>query len=949
VLLLTLHHIASDGWSNGIVLSELSRHYAALLQPSPAETEELPALQYIDYSIWQHERHQQAGFVGSLGYWQAQLAGLPALHSLPTDRMRPARQSFAGAHLESAIPNGTLAGLRNLCRDSGATLFMVLSAAWSIVQARFSAVDDVVVGTPVAGRESVGLERTVGCFINNVVLRFDVSGSPSFVEYLAQVRQTALDAYSHAELPFEMLVEDLNPVRTSSHTPLFQVLLALQSYEESPLSLEGTRCESRMQGYPYSKFDISLYCRERTDGVDVLWEYATALFDEATVQRMSRAFAVVLEAIAMDPSTALDRLPLVDPPEQQLLMAMARGPVVQRAEEPVHVWFEARCEQAPQRRALVAEDAVLSYGELNAQANRIAHMLSERVVKPAPVIGVCLDRNSSLVAALLGVLKSGACYVPLDSTQPAARLHAMAAQAQVDAIVTDEKHAGLFAALEEFTAILPLDSATVSGELAAASSSNPDRASLADNRAYIIFTSGSTGVPKGVTIGHAALGNLLLSMAEAPGMSEQDRLLAVTSIGFDIAGLEIFLPLVSGAELHLADAATCRDVVRLAASLEHQGITVMQATPSLWQLLADSGALGGVATGLKILVGGEALTDALASRLCEIGSSVWNLYGPTETTIWSTRWQCSAGQAVSIGAPVENTECYVLSPALQLQPRGAVGELYIGGDGLAMGYHGRPELTAEVFIPHPFNPQGRLYRTGDLCRQAEDGRLFCLGRRDHQIKIRGFRVEPGEVEAALLQCDGIAGSVVTMGRNSAGDRCLLAHVTATDAMLAPPAADPVSMDTSGQAVIAQLSSLLPDYMIPSAVVFIPRMPLNANGKIDRLALPVIAIGAEPQEREAPATEMEGQLASMWAEGLQVMHVGVTDNFFSLGGHSILAMKLLARINAEYGLSVPLFDFIEAPTIRALAAKMGSLADLRRAQALVAEMGGAVEWGHEIIL
>ncbi|WP_313918324.1 non-ribosomal peptide synthetase [Tahibacter sp.] len=950
VLLLTVHHIASDGWSNSILLKELSCLYAQLCRGECSEGDPGRAIQYIDYSLWQRERHQTGQMDDSLGYWRRQLAGLPALHSLPLDRERPPRQTFAGGHFESCIRADVAAALRTLCSETDTTLFMLLNAAWSIVLSRFGEATEIVVGTPVAGRETAALEGAVGCFINNLVLRFDVQGALSFLQYLATVKQTTLDAFAHAEVPFELLVESLNPPRTQSHSPLFQIMLSLQSYDQQDFSLAGIDCRSREQSYPCSKFDLSLYCWDREHGIDVLWEYATALFDPTTVRGLSQALEVVLESIVADPSLPLDCLALVGGSQLQQLLDVASGPATLRGQQPVHALFEHQCSLGPERLAIAASDGEFTYAELNVRADRVARFVRARSARQAPVVGVCLDRTSSLVAALLGVLKAGGSYVPLDPLQPASRLRTMAGQARVDMILTESRYQGWFDGAHESAEIIVLDDCVRGDPMAAPAAGDRSQAPTEDTLAYIIFTSGSTGTPKGVGVGHGALSNLLLAMADAPGIDSSDRLLAVTSIGFDIAGLELFLPLISGAQLHLADGAACKDVRRLAQYMDEHAISIMQATPSMWQLLLDSTALGSVGRSLKILVGGEMLSDPLANRLCGLGSSVWNLYGPTETTIWSMRWKCRAGQRVSIGFPIDNTQCYVLSAGLQLQPTGAVGELYIGGDGLAAGYYRQPELTAQAFVPHPFRQGERLYRTGDLCRQAEDGSLICLGRRDHQIKIRGFRVELGEVEAALLKCEGVAACVVTLATTPSGDACVRAHLTSTDAALNEAlAADPqASTQQWQQRVVHQLGQLLPDYMVPSALLFMAQMPLNANGKIDRAALPEILVGRHRPQHVAAQSEAERHLSQAWSEYLQLESVGVTENFFSLGGHSILAMKFLARVNSEYGLSIPLMDFLEAPTIRALAAQIEMLSYLRQSGHTAGEGSDATVRGQEFI-
>jgi len=963
VLLLTMHHIASDGWSNGLLLDDLGRLYAdARIEPGEpgddAPDGDAP-LAYIDHALEQRARHDAGATAPALAYWREQLAGAPASHSLPLDRERPVRQSIQGAHLETRIDADILHGLKRVCADADATLFGALGTAWSIVMARYGGVDDVVFGTPVAGRDAA-TERTVGCFINTLPLRFRPDPDEAFSACLRRTRDTLLDAFDHADVPFELLVEALAPERTSSHPPLFQVMLALQNYAVRDLELPGLRCTPEDQRYPCSKLDLSLYCREREDGIDILWEYAVALFDPGTIEGMARAFRAVLAGIVADPHGAVGRLPLVEAAQQQALLALCEGPRLALQDACVPTLFKAQCLRTPDAIAVRDRDGVLDYAGLEARADAIAHALRDCGAGEGARIGVCLERGSDLLATLLGVFKAGCAYVPLDPQQPLARLLQMVEQAGATWIVTERRHAQGFAGDDRpgdrATDCLVIDDPDVAASLARAARTRPE-AHLPppdpDRLAYVIFTSGSTGKPKGVAIGHRALANLLLTMRDAPGFGPGKRLLAVTSIGFDIAALELFLPIVAGGEVHVADAATCRDAVAIGRWLDAHGITTMQATPSLWQLLLDSGELDGRMGGLEVLVGGEMLGEALMSRLSARAEAVWNLYGPTETTIWSTRWRCRADQRVTIGWPIANTECYVLSGERQLQPPGAIGELYIGGSGLAEGYYGQPELTAHAFVPHPFREGERLYRTGDLCRQAEDGRLQCLGRRDHQIKIRGFRVELGEIEAALLRCADVASAVVALDATEAGAARIVAYLVHADpafnAALAAGEASAEALAQDERAVLDALRRALPDYMVPSAMLFLPRMPLNANGKVDRGALPRIGAATRVRERVPPSTPIEEAVAALWAECLGVPEPAATDNFFEAGGHSILAMKLLSRVNRRHGLSIPLADFLDAPTIRALAAQIGVLDDLRGARDAGGERGGGAASRQELII
>jgi len=837
-----------------------------------------------------------------LAYWRKQLGGeLPVLE-LPTDRPRPATQTFRGAMCPLHLSKALAERVRSFSQREGATLFMGMLAGFYALLHRYTGQDDILLGSLTASRKGVGVERLLGYFVNPVVLRAHFNSDPTFRELLSRVRQTVLDALAHDDVPFEYLVETLHPQRDSSRNPLFQIMLSL----EPPMPpLNGWSMTQFDVGSGASKFDLYLDLDDREEGIIGPVTYNPDLFDEATIGRMVEHWQRLLEGAVADPTCRISQLPLLTAPEQQQLLVEWNRTTTAQAPVCLPALFEAQSERTPEAVAVEDEVAQLSYGQLNQRANQLAHYLRGVGVGPEKLVGICTQRSQHMMVALLGVLKAGAAYVPLDPSYPKERLAFMLEDSGIEVLITEQSLLAELPTNQSHILCLDRDETL----LAQHSAENLPAQAQAENLAYVIYTSGSTGRPKGVQIPHGALVNLLLSMQQEPGLGSADRLLAVTTLSFDIAALELFLPLITGARLVLASAETVRDGARLSSRLQQAGITVMQATPATWRLLLETGWQGN--PHLRVWCGGEALARELAEQLLPRCGALWNMYGPTETTIWSAVGRIESGSGpVRIGHPVANTEFYVLDANLQLQPVGVAGELHIGGQGLARGYLHQAELTQQKFIAHPFSsrPGSRLYKTGDLVRRLGDGTLEFLGRIDDQVKVRGFRIELGEIETALAEHAAVKAAVVEARVDGSKEKQLVAYVIAQGTV-------------SAEDLRTALRQRLPDYMLPSQFVFLQSLPLTPNGKVNRRALPSPEPGLAvlPGKQIAPRDAREKKLAEIWEAVLGVSPIGIQQNFFDLGGHSLLAAKLIATIERTTGERLSLADVFRAPTIENMAA------------------------------
>jgi amino acid adenylation domain-containing protein len=898
-LVLATHHAACDGWSAGVLLREIAALYGAFAAggPSPFSA---PAPRVLEAAARRRAALTPERAARQVDYWRARLAGAAPLE-LPADRPRPAAPAPDGAlHRFGLCP--ALAGrLRALGRAEGATLFTVLLAAFQALLARHAGQDDVVVGSPAAGRDAPELRDALGCWINPLALRTDLSGAPTVREAVRRARATLLGALEHADVPFERLVEELRPERGPGRHPWFGVLFAFHAGTLAPAALPGLQLRPRLIDNGTSKYDLSLHAGERPDGgVWAALEYAAALFDRATAARMAGQLRRLLEGMAAAPDAPLAEIGMMGEPERRRVLAEWNATERNYPSACIHQLFAAQAARTPDAVAVESGGRALTYAELDCRANRVARALRRLGVGPDVPVGVCVERGVELPAAVLGVLKAGGAYVPLDPSYPLERLEYMLADSGARVLVTES---GLPLAGERpgvETLLLDRDAEWP----AAGGGADPESGAGPANLAYVIYTSGSTGRPKGVMNPHGAVVNLLAAFAADLALAADDVLLAVTPLSFDIAALELFLPLAVGAKVVVAPRETVADGRRLAALLASSGATAMQATPSGWQLLLDGGWKGDAR--LKALCGGEALAPELAAELARRAGAAWNVYGPTETTVWSTAARLDAsGGRVTIGAPLANTRVYVLDGAMRPVPAGVPGTLYIGGHGVARGYWRRPALTAARFLPDPFGePGGRLYDTGDRVRWLGGGTLQFLGRADEQVKVRGHRVEPGEVEAALRAHPGVHQAAVAARDDGAGTR-LVAYVTRKGAGF-----DPAGLRRF-------LRERLPEPMVPADFVELEALPRTPSGKLDRRALPAPP-RPEAEGGAAPRTPVEEVLAGIWAELLGVDRVDRGADFFALGGHSLLAGRLVARVQEALGVEVPLRAVFEGTTLEAFA-------------------------------
>jgi amino acid adenylation domain-containing protein len=906
-LVLSAHHIVCDGWSINVIVNEMAAVYAAACEGQVAD---LPApLSFSTYAGTERER-DAAEAAKTESYWLAEFATPVTPLDLPTDRPRGALRGYQGASLCRRIDADLYRAVKKSGARLGSTLFATLLAAFEALAGRLAGIDEVVVGVPTAGQSLLDEQILVGHCVNFLPIRGRWQADTTVAQHLGAVARQVLNAFEHQSYTFGTLVRRLTEQgqlrREANRLPLTELQFNLERLADR-LTLPGLAVEVAPNPKAFVNFDIFLNIIESNDGLRLDCDYNTGLYDEATIGRWLDSYQALLEAFVADAAQPLVTAPCLLPAarEQQLLTfnRTARDYPSGRC---VHQLFEARAAALPDAPAVSFGDTTLSYRQLDERANRIAHALLDRSLSAQPV-GVLVERSTDLLATLLAVMKTGRAYIPLDPTHPPARLKQILGEAQVSALITDDPDARASLAGNAPVLDLVADAAAI----ARAPATSLAMPTAADALCYLIYTSGSTGVPKGVEVSHRSVVNLLLAMAEAPGLRPTDVLFAVTTVSFDIAALELYLPLVIGARVVIAEREELVDGYRLLAHIEASGATLMQATPATWRLLLE--AEFRPAAGFRMLCGGEALPRELANRLLAAGDGeLWNLYGPTETTIWSSCERIVAGDApISIGRPIANTRFLILDRHDQLVPLGVAGQLHIGGDGLARGYHQRPELTAAAFIANPFG-DGRLYRSGDLARWLPDGRIQHLGRLDHQTKLRGFRIELGEIEAALTTHCGVASAAVLLREDTPGAPRLVAYYQ--------PAADRPAAPALLRAALAEH---LPDYMIPAAWLEMTALPLTPNGKIDRRALPVPdAARTVEAEYRAPVGDVESALCRIWAEVLKRERVGTGDDLFMLGADSIQIFQIAARASRE-GLAVTARQMLQSRTIGALAAALSA--------------------------
>jgi amino acid adenylation domain-containing protein len=875
LLLITLHHIASDGWSMKLLFDELSALYDNRTLP------ELP-VQYADFATWQRAALEQEDN-GSLAYWCERLAGLEVLE-LPSDFARPAQMTFRGGRESLALDADLVRDLRAAGREEGITLFMSLLAAYAMLLHRTTGRTDLAIGSPVAGRDRAEVEELIGFFVNSVIIRARVDGATSFRELLAAVRQGSLDAWAHQDVPFERLVEILQPQRDLRHNPLFQTMFAIRQESASAPRLGALETSVEEVETTTAKFDLAMEVEERGDALTVHLSYSSDLFEAATVRRMLGHYATLLRSALDDRDAAIAGLQLMPNEERITIMERFNDTAVEyERDAALASLFEAQVERTPDAIAAFTADGAqrVTYRELNERASALAATLRERGAAPEVAVGLQMDRSIEMLVAILAIAKTGAAYVPLEPSFPAERRRVIAEDARVALLISD-------------------DGVTATGIAATPTNARAN----GDTLAYITYTSGSTGTPKGVAISNRAVARLARHNDFAP-VAAGDVVLQYAPLAFDASTFEVWATLLNGATLLVMPQHASLE--ELGAAIRQHGVTALWLTAGLFHLMADQ-RLADFAGVRHLLAGGDVLSPAHVERVLRAHPSlhVVNGYGPTENTTFTCCHRMAHADAgsiangVPIGRPIRNTRVYILDRNLQPLPIGVPGELFAAGDGLARGYAHDPALTAEKFIPNPFVESDRLYRTGDLARWRADGTIEFLGRIDHQVKIRGYRIELAEIELVLRAQDGVRDAVVIV-RQENGDKRLVAYVAGAPAELRPA-----------------LKQLLPDYMIPAAFVFLPELPLNANGKVDRARLPA----PEREVRAAAATPLgsdtERMVAAVWEELLGAGHIGVHDNFFDAGGHSLLLLQMRTKLVEQFGKDIPLMEMFRKPTIRAMA-------------------------------
>ena len=921
VLVFSMHHIISDGWSMGVLVRELAENYRALLAGKPPKIAELP-IQYVDYSVWQREWLASGVLDRQIQYWRKRLEGAPPLIRFPPDRARSSASDIRGRRARMLFSSSVVERLHAFGRANEATLFMTLLSTFMLLLSRYSGLQDVVVGSPSAIRSRADLSELIGFFVNNLVLRAEVEPGITFLELLRRVREATLGAYENQDLPFDHLVREIQTDRNPEYTPLFQTMFILQNFPLEDLKLPELAVSPLEIGSSTARFDLTVEVYPYHGQLVVFFDYRTDLYDAETIAQLQESFRNVLEFVLDHPGATLESVPLTTASAREELLRFGNSPAVTMPPGSLLLdAFGRVVKETPEKIAVRTGTQTLTYAELNSRAEKLSRRLQRAGASPSSMVPVCLNRSTELLVALLAVLKSGAAYVPLDPASPKQRIRAILDDIHPTVLISESSLLGMLDPYRSQCLLIDDIESADGEETGAESQLSFATAPTADSLAYVIFTSGSTGNPKGVEIPHGALANFLDSMRKEPGFTSADRILAVTTVSFDIAGLELFLPLYVGGETIIA--LEPGDLPTLLNDLARERPTVMQATPALWQMLIGGGWEGDPM--LTALCGGEALTPTLAIALLPCVKALWNMYGPTETTIWSSvsRVASAEGSSIPLGGPIQNTQFYVLDSCKEPVPFGVAGELYIGGDGLARGYFRRPELTAEKFTIAPFKEAGRLYGTGDLVRRRRDGMIEFLGRSDFQVKVRGFRIELGEIEHALRQQPEIAECVVLL-REDAGQKELVAYL-----VFHP------GQTLAFASLRRRLRERIPDYMVPAKTLTLPALPRLPNGKLDRSKLPAPDREQKQIDRSdrdlihhLPLHATESAIATVFQDLLQTDRVEIDQSFFDLGAHSLLLVKAHERLRRELAPDLRLVSFFQFPTIAGLAAHI----DHRRAAA-----------------
>lgn len=913
----TAHHIICDGWSLGILLQDLGKLYSAYAKGMTPALAEAPC--FSQYAIEQWEFLESPEYARTVGYWLDQYKeNIPVL-DMPTDFPRPSLRTYKSQRDDYPLDGTLVQAVKKLGAKAGCSMVMTLMTAFEVFLYRLTGQEDLILGLPAAGQSISGHQNLVGHCVHLLPLRSQPKGNISFLTYLKERKPKIFDAYDHQQFTFGSLLKRLPIARDPSRIPLVPVVFNIDMGLDNGVAFHDLHYRMAYNPREYENFEIFLNASGSEQSLTLEWSYNTQLFKPSSIKRMMAGFEHLLRQLTLRADTFIKDLPVVDSyARNHRLDTLNDTATIYPRDKTVYALIDEWAKKTPDYPALRFQNKNLTYKTLAEKTSRLAHYLKAAGVHNGDAVGLALDRSPEMVIALIAIWKAGGAYIPLDPAYPDERIEFMLKDAAATILLTSGKYSGRFRSqaknliLEDcwdnttdYPAALP-----ISG--------------TGSDLAYILYTSGSTGTPKGVAIEHHNLVNFLLSMQQEPGIVTTDRLLAVTTISFDIAGLELYLPLVSGATLVLADSETAKDGRILLDMVRSQKISMMQATPSTWRMMLDAGWDSPLP--LKVLCGGEGLPKDLAETLRAKCESLWNMYGPTETTIWSTVKQIQPGdETITIGRPINNTQVHILDESARPVALGAIGEIYIGGDGVARGYHNRPQLTAERFIDNPFTGDGsKLYRTGDLGRLLENGDILCLGRIDHQVKIRGHRIELGEIEHSLIKQPGVREAVVIAREDRPGDQRLVAYIVPAGTTLSDGSHIPIQQQRDWE---KGLHNLLPAYMIPNDYIAMKQLPLTANGKIDRKALPrpagrglILPEGSATPANEytPPSTELEKTIAASWIQSLGLSKISIHDDFFELGGHSMIAIQVMTRLEKALGKRLPLTMLVECPTIAQLA-------------------------------
>ncbi len=910
VLIVSMHHIITDGWSKQIFIKELSQIYRDFCQGKLSTLDPLP-IQYGDFAQWQREWCTEKNLKKQIDYWKEKLRNAPPILELPTDQVRPPIQTFQGSNYQIELPKTLVKRLKQLSQSQGVTFFTLFMAVLKMLLYKWTGQSDLVIGTVIAGRDISEIESLMGCFMNFLALRSQLSDQQTLLEVLQQENQTILEAYTHQECPFEKIVEALNVERRLDHNPIYNVALLLHNYPVAPVWGSDLVVENIDFEHQFVVLDLKFEVYDKPEKTYLSCDYSTDLFEFNTIQRLLNYFQLVLQTLVDCPQEKLQNLSILPKSERQkILVEWNQTQRNYPLEKTLPQLIEAQVATTPDNVAVIFEEQKLTYQELNQKANQLAHYLRKLGIKPDTLVGICVERSLEMVVGLLGILKAGGAYVPIDPEYPDERLSYMIADSQVEVLLTQSFLLNKLPKSEAKVICLDQDWSTINTE----QNSNLDISITAENLAYMIYTSGSTGNPKGAMNKHRGIVNRLLWMQETYQLNENDRVLQKTPFSFDVSVWEFFWPLLTGAKLVMAKPEGHRDSKYLIKLIQQQQITTLHFVPSMLQIFLEDAEVHKCMSLRRVICSGEALPYDLQERFFDhLHCQLHNLYGPTEAAIDVTYWQCQPHhplKKVPIGRPVANTQLYILDAHLQPVPIGVTGELHIGGVQVGEGYFNKPELTEAKFIPNPFDENTLLYKTGDLCRYLEDGNIEYLGRIDYQIKLRGFRIELGEIEASLVSHPDIKESVVIATKEQENKR-LVAYCVSKKPILP-------------ENLREYLKTQLPDYMVPSTFMMLDKLPLTPNGKVDRRALPTPDFRPTIKSYVPPQTPTEQAIIDIWSTCLGVETIGVYDSFFDLGGNSLLGTKVISRLSLVLSIEISLSSLFEQPTVKGLAEYLDSL-------------------------